>query len=519
MPHPETSSVPRLAPGPAALAAVCAGVMASVAMPPFQGTGWLIVPALALLFAVVTRAGHPARLGWLFGVAHQASLLHWLFLLGPEAPIASRVLVPVMAGAAILYVSLYYLLFGWLVGRAARLGAGLTAAPLLWTGVEILRGVGELGFPWCLSGAAILQTPLYPLAAAGGEAALGAGAAFAAAALVAVSDLRGVRDGRVVVTAVALGAAALAFWGLLALAGRVPVDAEAPTVRTAVIQPDVALRDKWAKGRLDSTTVPYTALTHEAVRGGAEFVVWAETSVPAYLMYERELAAWVQTLADSNHVHLLVGFPDANAGPDGRRVKTNACGLFGPNGYLHARYHKHHLLPFGERVPFQSLCPALGELDFGQAEWHAGERPHPMSVPAGPGRCLDIAPLICFESIFGPSARAAVAEGASVLVNITNDGWFGHTAGPVQHAALSRLRAAECGVPVIRCANNGVSLVTDARGRVRERLGLGVRDLILIDVAPGPGDTFYVRHGSKALGVALAAWALIVIGLIFWRRR
>lgn len=502
------------------LAAVCAGVMATVAMPPFSGTGWLVIPALTMLFAVLRHAERPALLGWLFGVAHQLTLLHWLFQLGPEAPIASRVLVPVMAGAAILYCSLYYLLFGWLAGRAARLGVGLLAAPLLWTLVEMLRTAGELGFPWCLSGMAWLQTPLYPLAAVGGEQALGAASAFLAAALVAAFEQGVARDGRPAATALALGLAALAMWGWLGSSGRGSEgDPQRLPVRTAVIQADVALSDKWAKGRLDSTTVPYTALTEAAVDAGAEFVVWAETSVPAYLLYERRLLDWARGLADSNDVHLFVGFPDANAAPDGGRRKTNASGLFGPDGYLLDRYHKHHLLPFGERVPFQSVLPALGELDFGQAEWHAGDRPHPISVPVAPNQGLSFGALICFESIFGSLGRHAVAEGADVLVNITNDGWFGRTAGPVQHAAMARMRAAECGVPVVRCANNGISYVTDPRGRVMQRLELGERGLIVTDLMPGAGDTPYVRGGAVPLAIALGVWTLVVAAMLMRRRR
>ncbi len=505
-----------------ALAAVCAGVMATIAMPPFHGTGWLIIPSLTILFALLRLTDRPALLGWLFGVAHQASLLHWLFLLGPEAPIASRVLVPVAAGAAILYASLYYLLFGWLMGRVVWLRGGrvaLLAAPVLWSLVEGLRTVGELGFPWCLSGMAFLQSSLYPLAAAGGEMALGTGAAFLAALTASLADFRRVRDGRVIATVGALVLGCMILWGGLVIqAGGDDADEARPTVRVAAVQANVALRDKWAKGRLDSTLVPYTTLTHEAVNAGAEFVVWAETAVPAYLMYESRLLGWARGLADSNDIFLFTGFPDANQNADGKQIRTNGSGLFGPQGLLRDRYHKHHLLPFGERVPFQKLMPLLGKLDFGQAEWHAGERPHPITVPVAPGRSLHFGGLICYEVIFPSLSRHAVHEGADVLVNITNDGWFGETTGPVQHAAMARMRAAECGVPLIRCANNGISFVTDHRGALIESIGLGERGLIVVDLAPGPADTSYSRRGLRPLTILLALWSLIVIAFALRRR-
>ncbi len=506
-----------------ALAAVCAGVMATVAMPPFHGTGWLIVASLTILFALLCRTDRPALIGWLFGVAHQGSLLHWLFLLGPEAPIASRVLVPVAAGSAILYVSLYYLLFGWLAGQVARIRDGrvtLLAVPFLWTVIEVLRTTGELGFPWCLSGMAFLQSALYPLAAGGGELALGTGAAFAAALVVAAAGVILQRDERTTAIAVALALACLVLWGgLTILATDGDVSSTRPSIRVAAVQADVALCDKWAKGRTDSTTVPYTALTHEAVRRGAELVVWAETAVPAYLMYERRLLGWVRDLADSTDVFIFTGFPDANLNTDGKQVRTNASGLFGANGRLLDRYHKHHLLPFGERVPFQKWLPWLGKLDFGQAEWHAGEKPHPISVSVAEGRELRFGALVCYEAIFSSLSRHAVAEGANVLVNITNDGWFGETAGPVQHAAMARMRAAECRVPVVRCANNGISFMTDRRGGLIDTLGLGERGLVIRDLTPGPADTTFIRHGQTPLAIFMAAWTLVVIAFAVHRRR
>jgi len=499
-----------LPPRTAALAIVCAGLMATAAMPPLRGTGWLIVPALTLLFAVLRDTRRPALTGWLFGLAHQATLLHWLFLLGPEAPIASRVLVPVAASSAILYASLYYLLFGWLVGRVARVHGGaaaLLAAPVLWTLIETLRTVGELGFPWCLSGMAWLQTPLYPLARAGGEQALGTAAAFLAALIALAASSR---ERRPRASLVSLAAAAGLLWGGVILFGiEAPPSHVDPPVRVAVAQADVALRDKWAKTRMDSTTVPYTRLTAAAAREGAELVVWAETAVPAYLMYESRLLRWVRAVADTNDVFLYTGFPDANLATDGRQLRTNASGLFGPDGQLLDRYAKHHLLPFGERMPFQSVLPWLGEIDLGQAEWESGPLPAPMDVRLDDGRGLRLGGLICYEAIFPSLARQAVRAGADVLVNITNDGWFGRTAGPVQHAEMARMRAAECGVPLLRCANNGISYITDPSGAVLRSAGLGERGLVNGDVSPGPRSTPYLAHGSWPLFAFLLLWSLI----------
>src|SRR5207249_10036416 len=128
-------------------------------------------------------------------------------------------------------------------------------------------------------------------------------------------------------------------------------------------------------------------------------------------------------------------------------------------------YAKRHLVPFGERMPFQRWLPALGRIDLGQAEWQAGTRPVLFPSAAGPFSCL-----VCFEAIFPDLARDDVRHGARWLVNITNDEWFGNGAALYQHAAMAVFRAVENHVPLARCANTGLTLIADANGRVRAKL-------------------------------------------------
>jgi len=505
--------------------ALLAGLMMTTALPPFRGTGWLAVLALAMLFRVLLTAPHPLRTAWLFGLAHQMSLLYWLFFLEPAASIPTQWLVPVQAILAILYVSLFYLVFGLVMRLVrSRLGtaAALALAPAAWIGTEAWRGAGELGFPWCLVGAAWLNTPLKFMLASSGELGLSAATALTAASLVALTTRNNDPDpvlpggtwryGLVILTALVwIGLAVGAGW-------RQPLSRDpagsnprtAPLV-VAAVQADVSLDDKWRRARLDSTIVPYTELTAAAAAQGAELVVWAETAVPAYLILrEPELLRWVRSLARDNQVHLYTGFPDAKLTSRGQLVKYNSSGLFGPQGDLIAQYEKHHLLPVGERMPFSDYLPFLADVDLGQAEWTPGTTPQPMVVPTAQGE-LRFAGLICFESIFAGLARQAVQRGSQVLVNITNDGWFGQTAGPRQHAALARLRAVECGVPLVRCANNGISFVVDAAGNIQAWAGLGQRTVVSAEIVPGRGDTLFVRAGARPIAVILLAWSLLAL--------
>ena len=143
----------------------------------------------------------------------------------------------------------------------------------------------------------------------------------------------------------------------------------------------------------------------------------------------------------------------------------NAAGMFSTEGFGGPRYAKRHLVPFGERMPFQWLIPGLGHLDLGQAEWTPGVDGVLFDSRAGA-----FGTLICFESIFTDLARDDVRHGARWLVNITNDEWFGNSAALYQHAAMAPFRAVENHVPLARCANTGLTLIADANGRVTRQV-------------------------------------------------
>jgi len=281
-------------------------------------------------------------------------------------------------------------------------------------------------------------------------------------------------------------------------------------VRVAAVQANVSLSDKWQDARIDSTKIPYNDLTQDAARDGAEFIVWAETAVPAYVRLEKDLLAWLRGVVSEAGVAVYAGFPDADRGPDGQIRRYNSSGLFSPQGAILDTYAKYHLLPIGEAMPFTKYLPFLAGLDVGQAEWTPGSKPMPITVslPEGDFR---FSGMICFESVFSWLARESVAAGSQCLVVITNDGWFGESAGPRQHTALARLRAVECGVPVIRSANNGISFICDERGRILDLLDLGERGFVAADIVPGSGRTLYVQYGSLPLIVLLVAWAVLVL--------
>jgi apolipoprotein N-acyltransferase len=183
-----------------------------------------------------------------------------------------------------------------------------------------------------------------------------------------------------------------------------------------------------------------------------------------------------------------------------RRADYNAAFLFDVRGDPLQRYVKRQLVPFSEWLPWRFL--RIMEINFGQADFTPGRRATPLRCG---GHAAGV--LICIEAIFPQLARATVREGADLLVNITNDVWFGDTAAPYEHAAMARTRAVELRRPLVRCANTGVSMIVDRAGRVSRRLGMSERGEIRALVHPERTMTLYARFGDWV--VAVAAFVLL----------
>ena len=168
--------------------------------------------------------------------------------------------------------------------------------------------------------------------------------------------------------------------------------------------------------------------------------------------------------------------------------------MFGEGGSLVALYDKVHLVPFGEYLPLQTLLEAIGlqQLSRMRGGFDSGARPRPLlHVP----RLPPAGPLICYEVVF-PAAIVQGAERPGLLINVTNDGWFGNTTGPQQHFHQSRVRAVEEGLPLVRAANNGVSAAFDGNGRVLASLPLNARGVIDITLPEAAAPTLYAHFGD-----------------------
>jgi len=453
------------------------------------------------------RAGF--RTSYLTGFVFFLGGLHWIAFLKPVAVTISWIMYPAwVAGAA--YLAFYPALAGMAAALfRARLGVPMAVAlPVAWLATEKLRSLGEMGFPLLSIG----YTPwrslaLIQWASIGGVALVGTWIVAVNGCLIAawLARRKG-RGGRAVAclaAAIVLGLAAYAGGSALQPA-RLPGGYSGP--RVALIQGNVPGEIKWSGTHQKEVLAKFLSLSRRSLAEKPDLLIWPETATGSYLRRDMPALIAVQGFVDSANVPLLAGYPDYELRKDGSYRLTNAAGVFAPGQGITGQYEKMHLVPFGERLPFEWLIPALAKIDFGQAEFAPGDSL--VLLQAGGERaCV----LVCFESIFEDAPRQARSRGATLLVNITNDEWFGRTGALYQHAAMAVFRSVETRLPLARCANTGLTFFVDARG---EPYGIGgvFEDLIRVGRldAPRPAPPF-VRWGDVIGCCVLALAALGVI--------
>ena len=475
------------------------------------GPAWAwvaLAPLLLLLAGRPLPPGEAFRLGWAAGFVFYLASLYWVAHTRGGGP-------AVVGGTGLMAV--YLALFTGLFAAAqrslcVRFGAlGLLAAPVLWTAMEYLQSVGELGFPWLLLGHS--QAP-WPAVVQYAEHTGVFGVSFAAAlanALLALGlSAEGRERARVLAAAAAVPALA-ALHGLLVL-GSAPGGGP----RVAVVQNNIGL-EKWRPGGLEASFASLDSLSRRAEDPG--LVVWPETALPCNLDRRADCRGRVRDLAGDLGAPILTGAPGTDAATG---EPLNAAFLFTPGREEVPSYAKMHLVPFGERTPLRDSLPLVRRIDWSAltgdlapAEFARGRRR--TLFAAGPDSSR-FAVLICFESVFPDFVRRSVREGADFLVNITNDSWFGPTAGPYQHAELAVLRAVENRVAIARCATSGVSLFVDRYGRTRERTRLGAVDVRTAEVGLRGPPTLYTRFGDWFAAANLVIAVLLVAG-VWWTGR
>jgi apolipoprotein N-acyltransferase len=486
------------------LAALASGVLLALSFPrpDIASLAWFgLVPLL--LFG----GGRPLRNGFAAGCAFFAVVLYWLNIVmttyGHLQPFLSVVAYLLL----VAYLALFIAAAVWgafaLRDRFA-LPLPLTL-PVLWVGFEFLRSFLLSGFPWATLGYS-QQSHLVLIQSAdlcgvyGISYLLMLSNTVLAQLLHAWQQREAVLLPRWSLAAVLLLLAANLGYGSWRL-GQDP-DRRETQLETVLVQGNIDQSIKWDPAFQRSTVDRYRRLSLQGAAGHpGSLIVWPESATPFYAQDPSPLSAIVHQVPVDTASWLLFGSPAYQRVNQGYRY-LNSAFLLDPAGRVLGRSDKIHLVPFGEYVPLKAFLPFVDKLVVGIGDFSPGTvSPLPLD-----GHRIGV--LVCFEGIFPELARGFVREGSELLVNITNDAWFGRSSAPFQHLAMVRFRAIENRIWVARAANTGVSALIAPSGRIVAHTGIFVPAMLRGTVGLGVHSSLYTRWGD----ILPAAMLLVSLG-------
>ena len=531
------------------LIALLAGLLLATAFPHFSVAGFAwIVPALMVFAGRQGRGGAEAfRAGYVTGIIFWLASLYWLL----KMPVTGfpDILLPALGWLALCaYLATYFGLWTWFVAQfkwedstwSGRLTWSLSGAAA-WVALEFLRGWFLTGFPWSYLGVSQYKlTPLIQMAAVTGVHGISFLLVWFSLSLFSAAQrvIRNPASRFVWQAEIALPLCAVLFLYLLGffyISFNDP--SESHRIRVTLVQPSEPQTLIWSSNEDSKRMDRLLALSQAALTNPTDLVVWPESAVPT--MTEANYNA-INLFVRSNHMWLILNAEDVEIHPESTNF-FNAAFLVSPAGRWQQSYHKQHLVIFGEYVPLAGWLPFLKWLTPISGAWTPGRQAvqFVMTNQTAPGdlqtitiampgeqpnlpasSTSKIAPLICFEDVFPGLGRDAVQDDTDMLVNLTNDGWFGESAEQWQHAATAVFRAVENNRPLLRCANNGVTGLVDSNGRIRPLIdgasgNIHSRGALTLEVAlaSSPTSTYYHRHGDWF------AWSCVAIAGISWLRR
>lgn len=490
--------------------ALCAGAACVFGFAPFSQF-WVPILALALWFRCVVDANWPgaARLGFLFGLGYFGAGISWIGVSAHQFGIPHLAFSGGITLCFVLALAGYFALAGglalWLTRRAGVHARLVALVATVWLS-EWLRGWLLSGFPWQLLGYSQTDGPLagvFPILGTSG-----ASAVLLVISALLVASLEARRQDADPRRPLLLAAALVI---LLQGMGRVPLTEPAgPPLRVALLQGSVPQHLKWDPAQFQPTIALYRQLTSRALAAGVDLLIWPESAIPAFATQVRELLHELQAEAESAGTTYFIGIP-RRVEPSTERdvLYFNSVLALGPSVGL---YDKRHLVPFGEYLPLAGvLKDPLSRLGVRLADFVPGPITQPLLEAAG----QPVGVSICFEDVFAREVMRALPD-ATLLVNVSNDAWFGDSLAPHQHMQIARARALESARPMLRATNTGVSAVVDHRGRILARSSQFKTDLLLAEVTPRRGITPYVIWGDWPI-LILALAALVALAFVRFR--
>ncbi|MGB1322312.1 MAG: apolipoprotein N-acyltransferase [Vibrio gallaecicus] len=479
------------------LAAVFVGALTTLAFAPYQIWPIAILSPALLLFLINNQSARSALwIGYAWGFGQFASGISWVYVsidgFGGMPLAANLFLMALLVG----YLAIYSGLFSWGLNRyfpSNNLSRFFLAAPALWLITDWLRGWVMTGFPWLWLGYSQIDAPMGSFAPIGGV--------------------------ELITLAIIISASAITYsainksWSLLLIPmvilstgfGIRNVEWVTPnpekTTSVALIQGNVDQDLKWLPSQRWPTIMKYTDASRQ--NWDADIIIWPEAAIPAFELEIPSFLSNLDSAAKMNNSAIITGV--LNQSDDSKYY--NSILSLGVNPYgdytydPNERYHKHHLLPFGEFVPFEDILRPLAPFfNLPMSSFSRGNFVQQNVVANG----RHLAPALCYEIIFNEQVRQNITDDTDFILTLSNDAWFGRSIGPLQHMEIARMRALELGKPLIRSTNNGVTAVTDHKGKIIEQVPQFETAILKAELTSTDGQTPYRIVGTWPLYILVA---------------
>ena len=475
---------------------------------------WFAIAPLLVALAVEPNLKRGFLLGYVSGALFLAGCTHWFVDVMELHGGLSPILAFGVLGLYVVVFAVFFGAFGLITSWAARHSSrrALLLAPFLWVAMEIARTYLITGVPWNLLGYAVQADGLRRIATVTAVY----GLSFLAATTSALLAWIWIEPRRVAARI------ALAGWSVLIIVANIALSLPPlpPASRTVhLVQPNVPMVvseiDKWAPWQNPAPLNNLVEASVASVRrqgstGPAPLIVWPENPAPFYFDRDPIFRAASERMAREAHAYVVVGSVNFT-GPQNSQPLNSAV-VLDPEGRVLLAYDKIHLVPFGEYVPWWAFPGLVGKITHEAGNFVPGTNYRPAETRDG-----TLSLFICYEAIFPQLVRRLVTDAPGVLVNISNDAWFGDSAAGAQHLEMARLRAVENHRYLLRATNDGITCVIDPYGRVLNRLPRHEAAVLVARFDFVGGRTFYSRHGDVFAWTCIAI-ALALLARAVWKR-